>query len=75
MTMIQSASKVLKTILSGGGLSQKFLTAMKYLKNAAKILTVIAVILDGILLIYEAVVGAQQRTELQKCVSSSFLKT
>jgi L-asparagine transporter-like permease len=72
--MIRSASKVLKSNLDGAGLSKKFLTAIKYLKNAAKVLTIIAVILDGILLIYEAIVGDQQRTALQECVSSSFFK-
>ena len=51
------------------GLSAKFVTAMKYFKNAARVLTVIAVILDGILLIYEAIEGAQQRTALRECVT------
>ena len=74
LSMIRSASKMIGTVLDGAGLSAKFLTAIKYLKNAAKVLTIIAILLEGILLIYEAIVGDQQRTALQECVSSSFFK-
>ena len=72
MNMIRSAGRAISSVLDGAGLSKKFLTAIKYLKNAAKVLTVIAVILDGILLIYEAIEGDRQRTALRECVVSSF---
>jgi len=72
--MLRSASRAISAVLDGTGLSKRFLTAIRYLKNAAKVLTVIAVILDGILLIYEAIEGAQQRTALQECVTSFFFK-
>jgi hypothetical protein len=70
MAMIRQASKTIVTVAEGAKVSQKVLTAMKYLRSAAKVLTVIAVILEGVLLIYEAIEGARQRTELQKCVTS-----
>lgn len=45
---------------------------LRYFQAASKVLVVIGIVLDGILLIYEAIVGDKQRTELQKFVSSFF---
>jgi len=68
VSMLQTASTTITKVLDGAGLSEKFLTAMKYLKNTAKVLTVISVVLEGILLIYEAIEGARQKTELQNAI-------
>jgi len=69
MALIKAGGKAVGLAVKKAGLSAKFVTAMKYFKNAARVLTVIAVILDGILLIYEAIEGAQQRTALRECVT------
>lgn len=45
---------------------------VRYFRAASTVLTVVGIVLDGILLIYEAIVGDKQRTELQKFVSSFF---
>jgi hypothetical protein len=68
MTMLQTGGRTISAILNGSGLSNKFITAVKYLNNTAKVLTVIAIVLEGILLIYAVIEGARQKTELQNAI-------
>ena len=43
--------------------------ALRFIKITGEVLIAVSFIIDGILLIYEAIEGARQKTELQKSVT------
>jgi len=45
---------------------------VKFFRAGTRVLAVISVILDGVVLIYQAIEGAKQRTELQKAILELF---
>ena len=73
MAFIRAGGEAVGSAAKNAGLSAKLVTAMRSFKNVARVLTVIAVNLDDILLIYEAIEGAQQRTALRECVTVLFI--
>lgn len=72
--LIRVGSQAISDAVSGlGDVGQGIAKGLRVLKIAGKVLGAISIALESVLLIYEAVTGADQRKELQKCVPSHLL--
>ncbi|PFH46937.1 hypothetical protein AMATHDRAFT_7228 [Amanita thiersii Skay4041] len=66
LSLLSAAGNIISTAFKGKFLSGKVLTAFKVLRAAGVVLSLFGLALNASILIYEAVDGAKQRTELQK---------
>lgn len=66
VAMMAGAFRTFRALSVGGEVSETAARVTRFVRTASAVLTVLGVVLDGIIIIYEAVEGAQQKTELQK---------
>lgn len=66
--MMAAVTSFRKIYRSGAGLSRNTQRVVSVFRAASAVLSAVSVVLDGILLIFAAIRGAQQRDELQMSV-------
>lgn len=64
--MMAGAYRTFRALRTGGEVSETATRVTRYIRTASTVLAVLGVVLDGVVLIYQAVEGAKQKTELQK---------
>ncbi|PFH45685.1 hypothetical protein AMATHDRAFT_8815 [Amanita thiersii Skay4041] len=68
VALLRAAGNIISTAYKGELVTGKAATALKFLGYAGKVLSVLGLVLDAVILIYDAVDGARQRTEFQKAI-------
>lgn len=66
LTMMSAAFRTGYDLARGVEITEEAAHFVRVFRTAAAALTVLGVVLDGVILIYEAIEGAKQRDELEK---------
>lgn len=69
IAMMAGAFRTFRALAVGGEVSETAARVTRFVRTASAVLSVLGVVLDGIILVYEAVEGAEQRTKLREYVS------
>lgn len=66
VAMMAGAFRTCRALSVGGEVSETAARVTRFVRTASAVLFILGVVLEGIIVIYEVVEGAQQKTELQK---------
>jgi hypothetical protein len=64
--MMAGAFRTFRALRAGGEVGETATRVVRIVRTAGAVLAVLGVVLDGIILIYQAIEGAKQKDELQK---------
>lgn len=71
LAMMAGAFRTFRALAVGGEVSETAARITRLVRTASSVLSVLGVVLDGIILVYEAVEGAEQKTKLEEYVPRS----